>query len=507
MPKLPAPAFPDFVFASLLAAVACRGRGLETLLTDGDTGWHIRTGQWILQSGAVPRHDLFSFSRPHAPWTAWEWLADVCFAKLYAWHGLTAVSGACAVLLCLATAILVSLLLARGTGLWLATGSALAAASASTIHYLARPHVFSILLFAVGLWLLDRDRRRPTRLMWLLPAVTALWCNLHGGFLLWLAVLWLLVVAAALGRDRAACVRYAWLATACSAATLLNPYGWNLHRHIVEYLASGWIMSAVQEFQPPQIRSENMFVFAALLVAAVALASRSAGRGGWFEPLLVWALAIAALRSARHVPFFAMAAAVTIAGECALWWRDRAAVLPARSTVRILWETGLQFGRRSTLTVWSVLLAAALFGLAIPAVSDFPADRFPVRALAATGTVLAPNGPRPRILTSDQWADYLIFHLFPRQQVFFDGRSDFYGERLGTDYQALLNSSARASQVLDRHRFDLALLPHDWPLERVLERDAGWTCIYRDSVAALFARRDASVFTAGIPKGNGATAE
>ena len=487
--KLPLPSFPDLLFAALLAVVCGRAGSLEMLLADGDTGWHIRTGEWILRCGAVPRYDLFSFSRPHAPWMAWEWLADVLFARLYAWHGLTAVAAGCAAALCLAAGLLSAWLLDRGAGLWLAAGLALAAASASTVHYLARPHVFSILFFTAGGWVLDRDRNRPTRLLWALPALTALWANVHGGFILWLAVLWLRAAASALERDRAACRRYSRLAALCSAATLVNPYGWNLHRHIGGYLASGWIQSHVQEFQPPEIRTENMLVFALLLAAGLALAGRAAARGRWFEPLLVWGLALAALRSARHVPFYAIGAAPLIAGECARWWRAAAIRRAARSPVRILWELGRQLGERRALTAWAPLLGALVCASAISPVADFPAARFPVHAVAAAGNVLAPPGAAPRLLTSDQWADYVIFRLDSRPRVFFDGRSDFYGEVVGNDYQALLDASPRAREVLARYRFDVALLPHEWPLERVLEGDGGWERVYRDPLASLFVRR------------------
>ena len=57
--------------------------GWESLLGDGDTGWHIRTGQYILRTHSVPTHDLFSFSRPGAPWFAWEWLTDVIYALCF----------------------------------------------------------------------------------------------------------------------------------------------------------------------------------------------------------------------------------------------------------------------------------------------------------------------------------------------------------------------------------------------------------------------------------------
>jgi hypothetical protein len=98
----------------------------------------------------------------------------------------------------------------------------------------------------------------------------------------------------------------------------------------------------------------------------------------------------------------------------------------------------------------------------------------------------------PRILTSDQWADYLIFRLYPRQRVFFDGRSDFYGAALGADYRKLLVAERPWREVIDRYGFELALLPHDWPLSTTLDREPGWRRVYEDRVGVLFARGEAT---------------
>jgi hypothetical protein len=101
---------------------------------------------------------------------------------------------------------------------------------------------------------------------------------------------------------------------------------------------------------------------------------------------------------------------------------------------------------------------------------------------------LTPPAAAPRVLTSDQWADYLIFRLYPRQRVFFDGRSDFFGPQLGADYRSLLAAGPGWRAVLERYRFDLALLPHDWPLSTMLDREPGWRRIYADRLGVLYAR-------------------
>ena len=78
--------------------------------------------------------------------------------------------------------------------------------------------------------------------------------------------------------------------------------------------------------------------------------------------------------------------------------------------------------------------------------------------------------------------------------MFFDGRSDFYGPALGADYLNLAAARSACLELLDRYRFDLALLPRDWPLGAVLDGDARWRRVYRDPVATLYVRQ-------GIPDG------
>ena len=55
--------------------------------------------------------------------------------------------------------------------------------------------------------------------------------------------------------------------------------------------------------------------------------------------------------------------------------------------------------------------------------------------------------PQGRVFTTDQWADYLIFRLYPQQRVFFDGRSDFFGAAIGSDYRKLLGCDKSWSRV------------------------------------------------------------
>jgi hypothetical protein len=103
--------------------------------------------------------------------------------------------------------------------------------------------------------------------------------------------------------------------------------------------------------------------------------------------------------------------------------------------------------------------------------------------------VLAGSPGRPaRILTSDQWGDYLIYRQYPDQRVFIDGRSDFYGPEVGRKYLDLLNAAPNWEDIVEQYHFDLALLPLDWPLGRVMMRHPGWQVRYQDRQAILLER-------------------
>ena len=70
--------------AALTALVGGANLAIDnSLFADGDTSWHIAAGRWILQHGAVPTRDPFSYSMPGTPWHAHEWLAEVPMALLF----------------------------------------------------------------------------------------------------------------------------------------------------------------------------------------------------------------------------------------------------------------------------------------------------------------------------------------------------------------------------------------------------------------------------------------
>ncbi len=487
------PSLFDLIFASLplwFFGLADGGTGL--LLSDGDTGWHIRTGEWILQHRSFVRGDIFSFTKPGEPWFAWEWLSDIVLAVLHNLNGMPCILMLGIVLAALFFGITFRHMVWRGANVFVALPLALMGFGSATVHLLARPHLFTMLFVVVSGWLIQADLRRPSKWVWLLVPLTAVWTNLHGGWLALIAILGLTSVGCAIeirfgASTWAAARRYAALAAACLAASLLNPYGWHLHAHMGQYLTADWIKDMVGEFRSPTFRSENMLQYEALLLLSCAASGSAMLRGRFVGPLLTAFWAHSSLVSARHIPLFVAVALPFLADELQAVWNSWTDGARKSSTAGILQglameaQTGI-----ARISVWAVIpfVLIAMQVIPIPWRTDFPSERFPVKMVARNEALLVNS----RVYTEDQWADYLIYRFAPRMKVFFDGRSDFYGETITREYRRLMGAEHDWRALLDKYAFDVALVKPTWALATVLKESGEWQVVEDDGKSILMRR-------------------
>ena len=483
------PSLSDIFFCALLASLFGLGLGWNVLVMDGDTGWHIRTGEYILQNGSVPQQDIFSWSKPGEPWFAWEWLTDVLYALLHAQWGLGGVAVLSGLLICASAYTVLRTLVSAGSTGFIAGVMACWYASASSMHHHARPHVWTLLLFAITMALLVRDRRAKDGLVWVLVPLTCLWTNLHGGFLAAIALIGLTAIGQALEdpRDWRRYVRYLLLAGSCAAASVVNPYGLQLHAHVVDYLRSDFINDMVVEFKSPGFRSQAERQYEVALLLGVICAGLSMTRKRWVEALWVTYFAHMSLMSVRHAPLYMIVAAPVIAMEATRWWNHFLAGEDRTSIKNILFSVSndVARGMRRT-TVWIVLGAIAV--VSVTTAKTWPSDFgeiFPRKMVAAH----AARMQGARLFTMDQWGDYILYKLWPKQKVFVDGRSDFYGAKLGNEYLSLMNADYEWAKITERYGFDLMLVPVKWPLASVLKLRADWRIVADDGTAILFERR------------------
>jgi hypothetical protein len=470
--------------------------GASLLFRDADAGWHLRAGERILATHSLPTTDPFSFSKAGAPWMAWEWIADVVTGAAHQAVGLSGVA--------------LLYLLAIGAGIWMwvrlnwAVGgnfllTCLFAApmlATTGLHWLARPHVFGWLFLVATIWFCESRgaRTRACRVETLLDAfciasLSALWANIHGSFILAPAIFVIYAAGAALrpliwGGERGSAWRsYLRCAAAAAIGSLLNPHGWNLHRHIATYLTDSALLDRIAEFQSFNFHAEGAPQIILMLFIAIAggLAALSARQPARF--LLAIAITAASLRTARMLPIAALIllplangsiSDVLTHAQFAPAFRKRLdAILNYGSSLRALDKT------LSGLALLPVI-AIALFGIIRATHPAFPSDQFPVAASAS----IAALPSDAKLFASDKFGGYLIYRFNGQRKVYFDGRSDFYGADFLKAYSKLIQARPGWQSGFARQGFSHALLPPDSALVSALE-SSGWRAIYRDKTAVL----------------------
>jgi hypothetical protein len=515
-----------FLFWSLLA-----GPLSNRPLADPDIGWHIRTGELILETHSLPRTDPFSSTMQGQPWFAWEWLYDILLGILHRACGLNGVVWLCALLVATIFALLLSQLLQRGTGLPLAIVLMLLAEAASTIHLYARPHIvswlFSLLWFvALEHWeSWERAERTeqgslPRWIRWFFPASMLLWVNLHGGWLFGIALLGIYTLAAfvesvrAQKNDAFAAIRtvhraramgVAWMASA--AATLVNPFGWRLHAHIYRYLSDRYLMNRIDEFKSPDFHGWAERCLAVILML-VLIAFASHRKKLRLSHLLVVLLAVyAGFYSSRNLPVSSMLL-VLVAGP--MLWENFTSLADKpgawqwvrRRTVRISSFSGRMGAQEMQLRghLWPVVSVALAFAICLQGgwlgSRQLIHARFdPQKVPAAAVTFLQKEfeGKQPStepVFSTDAWGGYLIYCLYPSRKVVVDDRHDLHGSGRIRQYLILTQAEPGWKDVLEQWQIRTALLPTDSTLANLLrELPRDWRVAYEDRVAVVFERR------------------
>jgi hypothetical protein len=483
------PSIADMLFCVILLFLSFSST--SGLLADGDTGYHIRAGQYIIQTLTVPKTDIFSFHTPALPWTAHEWLSEVIMATVHDLAGLSGVVAFFAVLLACTITLLFKILRSYGAPTLLATAIALFVCCASQIHWLARPHVFSFLLMIIWHYLLESWQRGTMNRLYLLPLSMLLWVNLHGGFLGGFILLGAYLVGNlfhTLSRPlderelyRKRLCQLMLTAGACLLACLCNPRGYQILLFPFKLVSNRFLMDHVSEFLSPNFHDFLPFKYLLLLlVARLALSKR---RAEPTELVLVLIFTNMALYSARYIPLFALVVAPTlvrqseqaqsISGKLADFFRTRSdniARLDARAT-GLLWP------------------AAALIAVAVAIGSGHIHQGFDakVKAVAAV-EFLMHEKIAGNMFNDDEFGDYLIYRGYPSYRVFFDGRSDMYGTDKLQEYFKITGFEAGWERIIDKYRITWVFYGTNSNLSRFLLNKRDWVLIYSDRVASIFVK-------------------
>lgn len=437
------------------------------IFNDGDTWWHVKAGEWMLDHRIVPHRDPFAGESPPRPWVPHEWLAEILLALSFraaGWAGvalLTAFAGA------LALGLLADRLARDLDPIALTVALALVFLLWSG-GLLARPHVLALpVVVAWTTGLLAARERGEAPSWWLIPLLVV-WANLHGGFAFGIALAGFFALEALVetGSGRIVTVFRDWLlfGLGCVAAALLTPHGIDGLLFPFQLLAMS-SLSQIGEWQP--VTFTGLVPIEIVLLVVIATLLRLPVRLSATRIVLLLLLLHLALHQSRHGMLLAVVGGLLLAPAIGQ------AAGRATSVKRPAWP------RQAILAV--ALLALAGSRLAWPPVRGNDPTA-PVAALAAV-----PRDVRATpVLNAYAFGGYLIWSGIP---PWIDSRADMYGDEGMFAYARLISPDANYLEAtLARDRIGWTIFAPGEPLVRVLDAMPGWRRLHADEVAVVHIR-------------------
>jgi hypothetical protein len=444
---------------------------------DPDVWWHLRSGEWIMQHGAVPQTEPFSSFGAGKPWVAYSWFFEVLIVQLFHRLGLI---GIMAYTIGMVTAVTIALHhLIRRLQVDFTLGVFLTSAASFGILrlYTPRPWLFTILLFVLELDVLMQARKmgRTKELLWL-PVLFALWANVHIQFVYGLAVLAIALAETVLARRWNGIqtrLHVGWaggIFIACVLATLANPYGWRIYGVVCDLAEQFGVLNDISEFKPLPFRRPDDWCVLLLALAAVVVLAR-ARRFALFEVALLAFGFYVSFRAQRDVWVVVIAASAILAGGL-MGDEKNSFQLTASAVPFVAIATGLV-----------ALLVCFVLHVDDAHLRAKLAGELPVRAVE----VVKKNGWSGPLYNDFSWGGYLIWAL--RMPVSVDGRTNVYGDELIERSVATWNGQPDWASDSNLQKAKLVIGPVKAPLTQLLRMDPRFGLVYEDKLAAVFVER------------------
>jgi len=471
---------------------------------ENDLFFELRTGMDMLDHGALPRVDTYSWVNRGTRWDVPEWFSFIVYTLAYRAGGFFGIWVIMA-LLTIITSLMVWFWLAPRTGPvlgFILTNLILVGLSGCIQE---RPYAFTYVLLPLCLMITLRARdsiirsdNRSWRLLALPPIIVAIWANLHQGLVVFIALLclfgvgdfgiacWLRLRKGQMSGQFGLAGRYMlFTAAACALAAMASPYGWRLYWNVLITLRDPNLMSNVFEWQPINVLSLielQPFIAMCFVVFGALVLSRRRSMG---DTLVLGALFVEALLHARNTALFCLAGIVIAAPHIEsvldrsrdrLFFASSASVRNAIAGVfAVLYAVGIAMVSFAKLGLEVGPKGYSLEGIgeAVARVPHYPSD-----ALAFIKAEQFP--PNLRVFNNFEIGGYLMMYL-PEQPVFSDGRLDVYVGKTFNDTLVLTQQpgTPKWKELVEHYDFD-CIITTSGKEAAAFQALPDWQLVYQD---------------------------
>jgi hypothetical protein len=488
--KIFVPSLANLIFLVLFLSLSLSKGGF--LLSDADTGWHIKAGEFMLDTFSVLRHDIFSFTTPPLDWLNHQWLSEVIMALIHQSWGLTGIVIFFALIISFTYTLLFRLMQKDQGNIIVAVFIVLLTIASSIFHWLARPHIFSLLFLTMGYYLLDLFHHKHVNLLYFFPPMMFFWINMHSGFIFGFILIFIYLMGNLLrfitSKDETRELykqRTKLLILTMVASffiSLINPYGLNSLINPFTFVSNKFIMNHMSEFQSPNFHNPILWPFNVFLLLMIFVIGLSKKNLNIIEILLLVIFIGMGLFSQRFIPFLCIVAAPILVRN--VDWMLKGMHHRFVDVFKKKSDDLCSMDASARGYLWFVggVLMIVIALVTNKIVYQFDENEKPVAAV----NFLKKVSLEGNMFNDDEFGDYIIYSAFPRYKVFIDSRVDMYGPDRLKDYLHMVSFKPGWEDIVEKYSINWVFFNSDSMLSRHLRERNDWKLIYSDRVANIF---------------------
>lgn len=465
---------------ALMAVLLPAAASMLAVVLTTDIAFHLRSGAWMMEAGALLDEDRFTFTVFGEPWLNQQWAASIVFAAVHdtsGWLGLLLLR---AVLIGLAFGLVY--LAGRGVGAnsTVAALVTLGAFVVAATNLALRAQLFGVLCFAAVVAILAWRRRHPWLLL-LIPLLMVAWANTHGSFFVGWAAIGVAFLEDLVARRRLAAATLA-VGVLSVLATLLNPWGPEMWAYVVELSSNPVIAALVTEWQAPTLGSATGIFFFLSVALVVGLLLYRGRVISWLQVLWLAGLVVLSLMASRSVIWWAIGAAPVVALLLdGLEVRGRQLGDPRLDAPRGVGYTAI--------AGLLIVLAIAVVPFYRPSDPLYGPEGVVQQApRGVTEALLSATDPGDRLMAAQLWGSWFE-HAVPEVPVMVDTRIELFDEEVWSDYLDVVGGRSDWADILDRWGITVvAMTAADEDLVPFMAADPRWELLHEDEEGVVFGR-------------------
>ncbi|MDO8488676.1 MAG: tetratricopeptide repeat protein [Candidatus Omnitrophota bacterium] len=480
-------------------------------LYDPDIWLHLKTGEYIVQNKAVPHVDIYSAPNLGKTWIDHSSLAQVIYYWVFNSNGPDGLIIFSAVLMLGAFLLLFFCIYKDRFKICLSVTMLALAIFASKIRFNIRPENFSVLFFCAYLFILTKYKKN--KLLFILPFIQLAWVNCHGFFILGPVLIALFIISEGLKIHK----KLPWEWADCEPidkngyqnlsiifflsilVSLINPSGIKGALYPLKIISHtiihpSIIHNHILELLPPWRLTYGLILAYYMLLAIADLSFFHTFRKINFAYLHSWiALLGLSFNINRNIIFFNCIACVASV--------DNFSRINYKQLFGKVFTDNFIFMLRYIALV-TIILCSVIWNLRM--LNDryyiFDQNRLKSYLLGLSNNYpnkavdfILKNKLPDNLFNTFNLGSYLIYHLYPQNHVFIDGRTELYNNEFFEDYYRILYADiATTGKLLKRYNINTILLSGNlWDLEELigyLAQDKEWVLVYLNDDGLIFIR-------------------